>query len=224
MVRDLTAVMSSEWVEEGELSPEPLQIISPSMNIRCFIQGTLEEVLYNPTVGANIMSASYALMHLENSLVPTEKTLRNAPGSILVGVGIVHDVLVRHDDFEVALDFHIFDVYDFDILIGHPIEKLFLEAPLLGTIDFKLGRETFSLPISRVKNSPAELLPQPEPVEEVMVIFHFEPSESSLEQDAELFIQEEDDSGETLDIPTDEQPSRPLIELKPFLLDSAVLS
>jgi len=68
-------------------------------------------------------------------LVPTKKTLRNAPGSILEGVGIVHDVLVRHDDFEVALDFHIFDVYDFDILIGHPVEKLFLEAPLLGTID-----------------------------------------------------------------------------------------
>ena len=89
------------------------------------------------------MSASYAFTHLENSLVPTEKTLRNAPGSILEGVGIVHDVLVRHDDFKVALDFHIFDVYDFDILIGHPIEKLFLEAPLLGTINFKLGRETF---------------------------------------------------------------------------------
>ena len=84
------------------------------------------------------------------------------------------------------------------------MKKLFLEAPLLGTINFKLGRETFSLPISRVKNSPAELLPQPEPVEEVMVIFHFEPSESSLEQDAELFIQEEDDSWETLEIPTDE--------------------
>ena len=105
------------------------------------------------------MSASYALMHLENSLVPTEKTLRNAPGSILEGVGIVHDVLVRDDDFEVALDFHIFDVYGFDILIGHPVEKLFLEAPLLGTIDFKLGRETFSLPISWAKNYPAELLP-----------------------------------------------------------------
>ena len=130
------------------------------------------------------MSASYALTHLENALVPTEKTLRNAPGSILVGVGIVHDVLIRHDDFEVALDFYIFDVYDFDILIGHPVEKLFLEVPLLGTIDFKLGRETFSLPISQAKNSPAELLPQPEPVEEVMAIFPFEPSESSLEQDA----------------------------------------
>jgi len=49
-----------------------------------------------------------------------------------------------------------------------------------------------------------------------MVIFHFEPSESSLEQDAELFIQEEDDSGETLEIPTNERPSRPPIELKPL--------
>ena len=37
-VRDLTAVMSSEWVEEGELSSEPLQIIAPSLNIHCFIQ------------------------------------------------------------------------------------------------------------------------------------------------------------------------------------------
>ena len=51
------------------------------------------------------------------------------------------------------------------------------EAPLLGTIDFKLGRETFSLLISRAKNSPTELLHQPESVEEVMAIFHFVPSE-----------------------------------------------
>jgi len=176
----------------------------------------LEEILYNPTVGANIMSASYVITHLENFLVPTEKTLRNAPGSILEGVGIVHDVLVCHDDFEVALDFHVFDVYDFDILIRYPLEKLFLEAPLLGTLDVKLERETFSILISRAKNSPAGLLPQPEPVEEVMAISPFEPSESSLEQDAELFIQEEDDSGETLDIPTNERPSRPPIELKPL--------
>ena len=151
------------------------------------------------------MSASYAFTHLENFfLVPTKKTLRNAPGSILEGVGIVHDVLVRHDDFEVALDFHVFDVYDFDILIRHPFEKLFLDAPLLGTLDVKLGRETFSILISWPKNSPAELFPQPELVEEVMANFPFEPSESSLEQDVELFIQEEDDSGETLEIPIDE--------------------
>ena len=104
----------------------------------------------------------------------------------------------------------------FDILIGHPLEKLFLEARRLGTFDVKLGRETFSIPISRAKNSPVELLPQLVPVEEVMVIFPFEPSESSLEQDVELFIQEEDDSRETLEIPTDEWPSRWPIKLKPL--------
>ena len=37
-VRDLTTVMSSEWVEEGELSSEPLQIIAPSLNIHCSCQ------------------------------------------------------------------------------------------------------------------------------------------------------------------------------------------
>ena len=104
----------------------------------------------------------------------------------------------------------------FDILIGHPLEKLFLEARRLGTFDVKLGRETFSIPISRAKNSPAELLPEPEPVEEAMAISPFEPSESSLEKYAELFIQEEDDLGETLDLPTDKRPSQPPIELKPL--------
>jgi hypothetical protein len=83
---------------------------------------------------------------------------------------------------EVALDFHVFDVYDFNVIIGHPFEKLFLEAPILGTLDVKLGRETFSIPISQTKNSPAELLSQSQPVEEVMLISPFEPSELSLEK------------------------------------------
>jgi hypothetical protein len=79
------------------------------------------------------------------------RKLINAPGSILEGVGIIHDVLLRHDNFEVALNFHVFDVYDFDALIGHPFEKLFLDAPILGTFNVKLGKETFSIPISPVE-------------------------------------------------------------------------
>jgi hypothetical protein len=71
-------------------------------------------------VGANIMSTSYAFTHLGEH--PLE------------GIGIIHDVLLRRGDLEVALDFHVFDVYYFDILIGHPFEKVFLEAPTLGTL------------------------------------------------------------------------------------------
>jgi hypothetical protein len=93
---------------------------------------------------------------------------------------------------------------------------LFLEAPILGILDLKLGRETFSILISQMKNSLAKLLPQSERVEEVMAISPFESSKSSLENDAELFIQEEDDLEETLFLPTHERPTQPPIELKPL--------
>uniref|UniRef100_K3ZZS9 Uncharacterized protein n=1 Tax=Setaria italica TaxID=4555 RepID=K3ZZS9_SETIT len=92
--------------------------------------------LYNPKVGANIMSTSFVLTHLgENPLAPTNKTFWIAPCSIIEGVGIMHKVPIWHENIEVALDFHIFEVYDFNILIGHPIEKLFLDAPILGTLN-----------------------------------------------------------------------------------------
>ena len=35
------------------------------------------------------------------------------------GIGILHDVAVWYDKTELALDFHIFEVQDFDILIEH---------------------------------------------------------------------------------------------------------
>jgi hypothetical protein len=37
-----------------------------------------------------------------------------------------------------------------------------------------------------------------------------------LEKDAKLFIEEEDDLGETIDLPTDEVPTPPPVELKPL--------
>jgi hypothetical protein len=47
-----------------------------------------------------------------------------------------------------------------------------------------------------------------------MAISPFEPSESSLEKDVKLFIQEEDDLEETLDLSTHEWLPQPPIELK----------
>ena len=80
----------------------------------------------------------------------------------------------------------------------------------------KLGRDTFSIPNTRAKNSVAESLPYAKPPKEVMSIAPFESPESSLEKDAKLFIQEEDDLGETIELPKEEAPTRPLIELKPL--------
>ena len=59
-------------------------------------------------------------------------------------------------------------------------------------------------------------LPYHEPPKEVLLVSPFESLESSLGKDAKLFIEEEDDLGETIELPKEEAPARPLIELKPL--------
>ena len=86
----------------------------------------------------------------------------------------------------------------------------------LGTLDVKLGGKDISLPILRSKDSMTEPTPQEEIVDEVEVILPVETPESSLENDAKLFTEEEDDQDEKIELPTHEQPPRQPIELKPL--------
>ena len=106
------------------------------------------------------MSPSYAHAYFGNEpLAPTNKTLRLAPRSSLESKGVLHGIHLHLDNTILALDFHVFDIQDFDVLIGHPLEKLFLDPPKIGDLDIKLGRDTFMIPITRFKNSVAESLP-----------------------------------------------------------------
>ena len=61
-----------------------------------------------------------------------------------------------------------------------------------------------------------EPTPQEEIVNEVEAILPVETPESSLENDVELFTEEEDDKDETIELPTHEQPPHQPIELKPL--------
>ena len=132
--------MNSEWIQEGETSSEIIQFHAPSLTIPCFIRGTTVTAFYNPTVGVNIISASFASDHSgERHVTPTTKSLKTGPHSIIKGIGIIQDVPVWHMKTEIALDFHIFEVQDFDILIGHSVEKLFLDVSTLGRLDVSLG-------------------------------------------------------------------------------------
>jgi hypothetical protein len=106
-------------------------------------------VLYNLSVGANLMSASFALTYLgDEPCAPTTKILRDAPQSRLEGLGILHNISIYHDNVEIALDYHVFDIQNFDIMIGHPLEKLTMEPLASGNLDIKLGIDTFSIPIT----------------------------------------------------------------------------
>ena len=45
------------------------------------------------------------------------------------------------------------------MLIGHPVEKLFLDVLNLGELQVSLGGKPFTLPIGQAKNSLAESVP-----------------------------------------------------------------
>jgi len=95
------------------------------------------------------MSASFVSAYFGNEpLAPTNKSLRVAPRSGLKGRGILHSATIHHGDVIMALDFHIFDIQGFDIMIGHPLEKLFIEPPSFEDLGVKLGRDTFSIAIT----------------------------------------------------------------------------
>jgi hypothetical protein len=118
VIKGVTAIMNSEWVHEGEMLIEAIRLQTPLYTLPCFIQGTAVSAHYSPAVGANIMSASFALGHLsDNPLLPTSRSLWSGPRSTMEAIGILRDVLVWYDKTELALDFHIFEVQDFDILI-----------------------------------------------------------------------------------------------------------
>ena len=179
-VKGVIVVMNSDWVHEREMSPEAIRIQTPSYTLRCFIQGTAVSVLYSPTVGANIMSACYALSHLnDNPLLPTSRSLWIGPCSTIEGIGILHNVPIWNDKAEIALDFHVFEVQDFDVLIGQPVEKLFQIISSSGTLDVTLGARSFSSLILRSKDSSAKPMPQEEQVDEVQAISPAETPESS---------------------------------------------
>jgi hypothetical protein len=115
----------------------------------------------------------------------------------------------------VHLSFYIFDIMEFDQLIGQPIERLIQEGQT-GNINICL-RKKFKLPLSITNstNSKTKPCPEPDPMDEVKVASLEFFTEPNLEDDAKFFIEEEDEH------PMDPKPldelldsSKPPIELK----------
>lgn len=108
---------------------------------------------------------SYSVTCLgDGFLTPIIRTFKYELRSIKQGIGVVLNVLIWHNDVEIPLDFHIFEDIDFNVMIGHPIEKLFLDETMLGKQDITLGKKTFSVPIIQTMNTeddPGETLELP---------------------------------------------------------------
>ena len=110
-IKELIAILSREWVADAEFSSKEIQIHTPSSTIHCKIWGIWVDVFYNPSIGANLMSTTFASSYLdEKPLAPIVKSHRSSPRTSQKGVGILHDTILHHGDIEVALDFHVFEI------------------------------------------------------------------------------------------------------------------
>ena len=121
---------------EVKCSSEAIRILSPSMAMPCLLRETNIEALHNPTVKTSIMSKFLAKTLLGNMpLVPTNKLFKSPLGLFFECCGIARDMPIIIGKTEVHLDFHIYAILEFDILIGHPLENLIQEKPSHGGLD-----------------------------------------------------------------------------------------
>jgi hypothetical protein len=64
-------------------------------------------------------------------LVPTDKLFKSPLGLIFECCGIARSVPMEITETEVFLDFHIYAILDFDLLIGYPLKKTFSRKTFL---------------------------------------------------------------------------------------------
>ena len=151
-----------------ELSSEVLRISSPPSTLPCTIKGTKVDTLYSPTIGANIIPRECAFRHLRDEpLVQTDKTFQTSSGEILEAYGTLQNVSIKHEDVKIILAFHMFNVQDFNLLIGHPIEKFLIDASTQRMLEVRPRKETNSVQITTATNSMMEPYLDSEPIEEV---------------------------------------------------------
>ena len=195
-----------------------IRLDSPSMSIHCQINKAPFNALYNLVVGINIMSASFALDLLEHMpLTPTTKLLKGLSGHILPSLGILYVLPIHVNRTRVYLSFYIFDVMEFDLLIGQPIGRLIQEGQT-GKLNIRLGKNfKLSIPITHSLNAKSEPIPEEDPMEEINVASLDYLIEPNLEDDAQFFIEEEEENPIDSE-PLDEllEPPKPTIELKPL--------
>jgi len=174
----LEEAMKEDWSDGEKRFSEAIWISSPSTITPRSIRGTTVEAHINPIMEVNVLPWHLAYTLLGNvTLRPSDMLLRSCPlGHILKCRRITSAVPLIVDKIEVNLDFHIFNILDFDLLQGSPFEKLLISH---RNLDKKL-RKTASATVSCLENSMAKHFPEPNPLDEMMHESPFIPSESIL--------------------------------------------
>ena len=151
-----------DWSKEVEHIFEAIQISSSFTTIHCSMKGNIVEALHDPTVEACIIPECLLVTLVgKKPLTLTNKYLRSPLGLFFDCWGIARDMPITIDKIKVCLDFHIFDILDFDLLLGYLLDQL-LTVPH-GSQDENLKKITASTAASRLENLMARPLSDPWP-------------------------------------------------------------
>ena len=110
-------------------------------------------------------------------LTPTVKYFKCPSGLYFECRGIARDVPITIDKIEVHFDFYIYEILDFDLLLGLPLEKLLASH---GSLDEKLRETGFATATPCLENFLAKPLPEQNTLEEMMHTSPFISSEPVL--------------------------------------------
>jgi hypothetical protein len=113
------------------------------------------------------------------TLILSDKFLKSCPsGHILECLGVACVVPLLVDKITFNLDFHVFDVFDIDLLLSFYTEKLLNSSR--GSLDEKLREAISATTPLFSENSMVTLLPKQNTSEEMMHVSTFTPSEPVL--------------------------------------------
>jgi len=214
-LRELISVMSSEWLEESELSSELIRLDTPHITIHYAYDSNQFDALYNPVVGINIMSQTFAhKLFGKLVLTPTTKFIKEYSGLLVPSLGIINVLPFFVEDSMVHLNFYIFDTWDFDLLIGQPFRRLLYEGQT-GKLHISFGKIfKFPITISHSLNHKTESYLLPDTMEEVKAASLELLNEPDLEEEAPFFKEEEAEPSEPEPLDEFTETPRPPIELK----------
>ncbi|RCV37715.1 hypothetical protein SETIT_8G085100v2 [Setaria italica] len=181
------------------------------------MRGNVIEALHDPTAEVCIMS-KYLMDTLVGNkpLTSIDKYFRSPSGFFFESWGLARDVPIIIDKIEVCLDFHIFDILNFYLLLGYLLEKLLGEDASQGSLDEKLRETASAIATSCLENPMAKPHPKKNPLKKVMRVSPFVLSEPVPFKVAEFAAPKECNSEETLHICGDERSPSPSIEFEPL--------
>ena len=167
-----------DWLKEAKRAFEAIRISPTSSTIPCFMKGNAVEALHDPFAEVCIILECLLDTFVGNKpLTPTDKYFKSLSGLFFECRGIARDVPITVDKIKVHLDLYIYDILDFDLLLGYLLEKLLASH---GNLDEMLRENASATAAPCLENPMAKHFPEQNLLEEMVHTSPFISSEPVL--------------------------------------------